>query len=110
MLCESKLPKYFWSEAINTAYYILNHALIRSTLNKTPYELWKGKKPNVGYFYIFGCRCFILNNDKDSLGKFDAKSDEAIFLGYFTSSKAFKVFNKRLLVAEESIHVVFDEN
>ena len=60
-------------------------------------------------FHIFGCHFFILNNGKDSLGKFDAKSDEAIFLSYFTSSKAFKVFNKRILVVEESIHVAFDE-
>ncbi|XP_057986698.1 uncharacterized protein LOC131171245 [Hevea brasiliensis] len=32
-----------------------------------------------------------------------------IFLGYSTSSKAYRVFNKRTLVVEESMHVVFDE-
>ena len=72
-----------------------------------PYELWKDRKLNIGYFHIFGCRCFVLNNDKDSLDKFDAKSDEAIFFGYSTSSKIFRVFNKRTLVVKESIHVVF---
>ena len=51
----------------------------------------------------------MLNNGKYSLGKFDAKSDEAIFLDYSTASKAFRVFNKRTLVVEESIHIVFDE-
>ena len=35
--------------------------------------------------------------------------DEAIFLGYSNTSKAFRVFNKRNLVVEESVHVVFDE-
>ena len=40
---------------------------------------------------------------------FDAKSDEAIFLGFFTSSKVFRVFNKRILVVKKSIHVIFDE-
>ncbi|KAK9031776.1 hypothetical protein V6N11_056065 [Hibiscus sabdariffa] len=45
-----------------------------------------------------------------SIGKFDAKSDEAIFLGYSLNSKAYRVFNKRTLVVEESIHVVFDDN
>ena len=29
MLCESNLPRYFWAKVINTACYILNHALIR---------------------------------------------------------------------------------
>ena len=30
-------------------------------------------------------------------------------MGYSTTSKAFRVFNKRSLVVEESIHVVFNE-
>ncbi|XP_059627686.1 uncharacterized protein LOC132270528 [Cornus florida] len=47
---------------------------------------------------------------KDNLGKFDAKSDEGIFLGYSSRSKAYRVYNKRTLVVVESIHVVFDES
>ena len=38
MLNENALPKYFWAEAVNTACYVLNRALIRPHLNKTPYE------------------------------------------------------------------------
>jgi hypothetical protein len=48
-------------------------------------------------------------NDRDNLGKFDAKSDEGIFLGYSLNSKAYRVFNKRTMVVDESMHVVFDE-
>ena len=50
------------------------------------------------------------NNGKDVLGKFDPGSDEAIFLGYSSHSKAYKVFNKRILCAEESVHILFDES
>ena len=39
----------------------------------------------------------------------DAKSEEAILIGYALNSKAYRVFNKTSLVVEESIHVVFDE-
>ena len=60
-------------------------------------------------FDLFGYRYFILNNGKERLEKFDTKSDEAIFLSYSSSSKAFRVFNKRTLIVEESIHVVFDK-
>ena len=109
MLNEKNLPKYFWAEAVNTSYYVLNRVLLRSILKKTLYELWKNKKPNIGYFKVFGCKCFILNT-KDNLGKFDAKLDVGIFLGYSTSSKAFRVFNKRTMVVEESIHVIFYES
>ena len=39
MLHENNLSKYFWAKAINTTYYVLNRALIRPILKKTPYEL-----------------------------------------------------------------------
>ena len=109
MLNENNLLKYFWVEAVNTSCYVLNRILLRSIIKKTPYELWKNKKPNISYFKVFGCKCFILNT-KDNLGKFDAKSDVGIFLGYLTSSKAFRVFNKRTMVVEKSIYVIFYES
>lgn len=52
----------------------------------------------------------MLNNRKDILGKFDAKANEKIFLGYSTSSKAFKFFNKRPLMIEASVQVTFNES
>ena len=109
ILHENNLPNYFWAEAVNSSCYILNRVLIRSSLDKTPYELWKNKKPNISYFKVFGSKCFILNT-KDNLGKFDAKSNVGIFLGYSSSSKAYRVFNKKTMVVEESVHVVFDES
>ena len=108
MLNENNLPKYFWVEVVNISCYVLNRVLLRPILNKTPYKLWKNKKLNISYFKVFGCKCFILNT-KYNLGKFDAKSDVGIFLGYSTSSKAFS-FNKRTMVVEESIHVIFYES
>ena len=47
MLAGSRLPKKFWAEAINTTCHILNRAMVRPILKRTPYELLKGKKPNV---------------------------------------------------------------
>ena len=60
------------------ACYITNRALIRPLLKKTLYELFRGKKPNVEYFRVFGYKYFVLNNDKDHLKKFDSKPDEGI--------------------------------
>ena len=110
MLSDSSLPKYFWADAVSTACYVSNRVIIRPILKKTPYEIYKGRKPNISHFHIFGCKCFVLNNDKDNLGKFDEKSDEGIFLGYSLSSKAFRIYNKRTLTIEESMHVSFDES
>ncbi|XP_070043163.1 uncharacterized protein [Nicotiana tomentosiformis] len=71
-----------------------------SLLNKTPYELLNGRKPKVTHLRTFGCKYFVLNNSKEALGKFDAKSDEGIFLGYSSQSKAYKVYNKRTQCVE----------
>jgi transposase InsO family protein len=109
MLNETNLPKYFWADAVSTACYVMNRVLIRPILKQTPYEIYKGRKPNISHFHVFGCKCFVLNNGKDNLGKFDAKADEGIFLGYSTSSKAFRIYNKRRMTIEESVHVTFDE-
>ncbi|XP_059281326.1 uncharacterized protein LOC132035021 [Lycium ferocissimum] len=82
----------------------------RSLLEKTPYELLNGRKPKLTYLRAFGCKCFVHNNGKETLEKFDAKSDEGIFLGYSSHSKAYKVCNKRTQCVEESVHVIFDES
>ena len=58
MLAEFKSPFNFWAEAISTACHYSNRLYLRKGLNKTPYEIFKGKKPNVGYFKVFGCKCF----------------------------------------------------
>ena len=99
MLHEYNLPLYFWAEAVNTSCYISNRVFKRPILNQTSYELWNDRKPKISYLRVFGCKCFILNT-KDNLGKFDSQADEGIFLGYSTSSKAYRIFNKRTLVIE----------
>jgi len=109
LLNETNLPKYFWADAVNTACYVLNRVLIRPILKKTPYELFKGRKPNIYHFRIFGCKYFILNNGKDNLGKFDSKADEGIFLGYSSQSHAYRAYNKRTMLIEEIVHITFDE-
>ena len=47
----------------------------------TPYEIWRGKKPNLNNFHEFRNACFILN-DREQRSNFDVKNDEGIFLGY----------------------------
>ncbi|KAI3752793.1 hypothetical protein L2E82_24830 [Cichorium intybus] len=108
MLIFADLPQYFWAEAIATACYTQNRSLIHKHLHKTPYEVINNRKPNIKFFHIFGCRCFIKNN-KDHLSKFESRSDEGIFLGYSFTSAAYRVLNKRTRVIEESTDVHFDE-
>ena len=90
IISEYDLPQYLWAEAVNTACYISNRIYLCKNSSKTSFEMYHSRKPNVAYFKVFGCKCFVLNT-KDNLGKFDAKAYEAIFVGYSTTSKAYRV-------------------
>ena len=88
MLYNKNVARKLWGEAVNTVCHTINKVYFRPSTKKTPYELWKGRKPNVKYFKIFGSTCFILK-DRENVGKFDSRSDEGIFLVYFSTSKAY---------------------
>nr|GEX94817.1 retrovirus-related Pol polyprotein from transposon TNT 1-94 [Tanacetum cinerariifolium] len=109
MLADAKLPITFWAETVNTACYVQNRVLVNKSQNKTPYELFNGRTPTIGFLKPFGCHVMILNT-LENIGKFKEKGDEGYFIGYSMSSKAFRVFNKRTKKVEENLHVEFLEN
>ncbi|GJX75271.1 putative ribonuclease H-like domain-containing protein [Tanacetum coccineum] len=94
MLADSKLPTTFWAEAVNTACYVQNRVLVIKPHNKTPYELFLGRKPALNFMRPFGCPITILNTI-DHLGKFNGKADEGFFVGFSTNCKAFRERRKK---------------
>ncbi|GJW53451.1 putative ribonuclease H-like domain-containing protein [Tanacetum coccineum] len=76
---------------------------------KTPYEILMGRSPNISFMRPFGCSLTILNT-LDQLGKFDGKSEEGYLLGYSTSSKGFRVYNRVTRKVQDCLHVDFLEN
>ncbi|GJW07633.1 reverse transcriptase domain-containing protein [Tanacetum coccineum] len=102
MLADSNLLTTFWAEVVNTACYVQNRVLVTKPHNKTPYELFHGRKPALGFMRPFGCPFTILNTI-DHLGKFDGKAGEGFFIGYSINSKAFRVFNSRTRIVEEIV-------
>ncbi|GJW77776.1 putative ribonuclease H-like domain-containing protein [Tanacetum coccineum] len=109
MLADSKLPTTFWAEVINTACYVQNRVLVVKPHNKTPYELFHGRTPTLSFMRPFGYPVTILNTI-DHLGKFDGKADEGFFVGYSLNSNAFRVFNSRIRIVEENLHIRFSES
>ena len=103
------MARNLWEEAVNTACHMVNRVYFRPGTKKIPYELWKGRKPNIKYFRIFGSTCFIFQ-DRKNVEKFDYRSDEGIFLGYSSTSKAYRVYNKRIMKVMETMNVVIDES
>jgi hypothetical protein len=76
MLHAKKLPNHFWPEAMNTACYIHNRVTLRTGISSFLYELWKGRKPTVKYFHVFGSKCYIFA-DREQRRKMDPKSDDS---------------------------------
>ncbi|GJS53583.1 putative ribonuclease H-like domain, reverse transcriptase, RNA-dependent DNA polymerase [Tanacetum coccineum] len=108
MLTFANLPLFLWAEAIATACFTQNRSIIHKRFDKTPYELINKRKPNIKFFHVFGCRCYLLN-DYDDVGKLKAKGDIGVFVGYSKESAAFRVYNKRTRKIHESVNVNFDE-
>nr|GEV79249.1 hypothetical protein [Tanacetum cinerariifolium] len=96
------------SDAIATSCLTQNRSLVVPRHEKTPYHIINDQKPSVKFFYSFGSLCYIVR-DGENLDKMKEKGDACIFVGYFTQSRAYTVFNKRTRVIVETIHVNFDE-
>nr|GEY64390.1 ribonuclease H-like domain-containing protein [Tanacetum cinerariifolium] len=85
MLANSLLPITFWAEAVNTACYVLNRALVTKPHNKTPYELLNDRSPRLDFIIPFGCPVTILNTF-DPLRKFEGKAEKGFLVGYSVTS------------------------
>ncbi|GJV71240.1 retrovirus-related pol polyprotein from transposon TNT 1-94 [Tanacetum coccineum] len=74
MLSASKLPLFFWAEAIATACYTQNRSIIIPIHEKTAYHIINNRKPSIKHLHIFGCTCY-LTRDGENLDKMKEKGD-----------------------------------
>ena len=110
MLHHKSMDKKYWAEALSTACYIRNRVTSRGIpSNTTPYEIFKGTKPKLSHLRVFGSRCWYAA-PRELVRKLDSRANEAIFLGYATQSKAYKLWDARNCKIVISRNVVFDED
>ena len=74
----------------------------------SPYELWKGRKPNIGYFKMWGCLAYCKNNDLKRT-KLGPRGIKCAFVGYASNIKAYRLLNLESNVIIESRDVEFFE-
>ncbi|KAI8124587.1 Retrovirus-related Pol polyprotein from transposon TNT 1-94 [Lucilia cuprina] len=108
MILYSAVDEILWAEAVNTAVYIRNRSITKILTDKTPFEIWHGKKPNVAHFRIFGSPVVAL--DKTHTKKFSAKGKDYIFVGYSTTAKAYRLFDVKERKIVDKRDVIFCEN
>ncbi|GKB28946.1 retrotransposon protein, putative, ty1-copia subclass [Tanacetum coccineum] len=87
MMNLTTLPLSFWDYALESATHILNMVPTKK-VDKTPYELWYGKVPNLSYLKVWGCEALVKRDTPDKLEQ--------------RSVKYAKFFEKRLISQEIS--------
>nr|GEZ06246.1 hypothetical protein [Tanacetum cinerariifolium] len=103
MLTFVNLPLFLWAEAIATACFTQNRSIIRKRFDKTPYELMNKRIPNIKFFRVFGCRCYLLN-DYEDVGKLKSKGDIRVFVGYSKDSAALEFTTNELESSSSSLN------
>ena len=107
MLMHVKLPTNLWGEALLTACHV--HNRIPSKKTKTsPYEIWKGRKPNLSYLRVWGCIAYYRVPDPKRF-KLGPRALKSVFVGYAENSKAYRLLDKDSKVFIESRDVEFLE-
>jgi hypothetical protein len=75
----------------------------KSLNNKTPFEAWHERKPNVRHLKTFGCVAHV-KKVGPGLDKLSDRSAKMMFIGYESGTKGYRFFNpviKKLVVSTE---------
>ena len=87
--CHANLPNSFWGHALLTAAFTLNRVPSK-TVEKTPYEIWTGRRPSMSFMKIWGCEAYV---KRQVSNKLDPKSDKCFFVGYPKETKGYYFYN-----------------
>lgn len=90
MIIDAGLKIEYWAEAVSTAVHVMNRNPSSVTGN-TPEFLFTGRKPNLRYLKVFGCKAMVHIPKEKRKSKWDEKSKERIFVGYCENTKGYRL-------------------
>lgn len=99
-MSETDLLISFWGHALLSAILTLNRAPTKA-VEKTPYEIWRGKAPGLYFLKIWGCEAYAKRLISDKLAP---KSDKCFFVGDPKETKGYYFYNR----AENKVFVARD--
>ena len=102
MLYQAKLPLNFWAEACSTAVYLHNRSPTTALKDEIPFESLFGRRPDISNLKVFGCVSYVHIPDSQRR-KLDAKAHKAIFVGYPSGVKGYKLYDleKKFIVSRD---------
>jgi hypothetical protein len=108
MLSGVELGQEFWAEPVGTTCYLVNRSPSSALDDKTPHEVWYGKKPSLQHLRVFGCDSYV-HVPKENRSKLDKKVEKCIFIGYKDGVKGYNLWNPETKKTVYSRDVVFRE-
>lgn len=109
MLAEKNLPKECYEEAVNWFVFVQNRSPTLIVKDKTPEEVWSGRKPSIHFFRVFGCIGHV-HVPKALRKKLDNRSIKCVLLGVSEESKVYRLvdpLSKKIYIGRD---VVFSED
>lgn len=94
ILKHMSLPNYLWGEAIRHSTYLLNRIATRILKDRTPYEVYRKTKPNIGHLRVFACIGYA-KVEAPHLKKLDDRSRRLVHLGTEPGSKAYRLLDSQ---------------
>ncbi|CAA9995003.1 unnamed protein product [Nesidiocoris tenuis] len=107
MHAQGDIPQGLWAEMINTAAYILNRTGPSGIVDKSPFELWYGKKPSIKNLRIIGSICYA-HVPKQLRKKLSKKAIKGILIGY-DYNDGYRIWSSSEHRLIRSRDVIFDE-
>jgi hypothetical protein len=77
---------------VGNACYLANRSSSSVSDDKTPQEVWSGKKHSLTHLKVFGCEAYV-HVPKENMSKLDKKDEKCIFIGYKYGLKGYKLWN-----------------
>jgi hypothetical protein len=91
MIHDQNLPMHLWAKESSTVVYVQNRSPHKILGNKTPKEVFIGKKQEVSHLRIFGCPVYI-HLPKEKRTKLEPSGKKGTFVGYSETSKAYRIY------------------
>jgi transposase InsO family protein len=108
MMKAKAVPARLWGEAVMTAVFLLNRALLRSLVGRMPYEAWHGEKSVVHFLRVFDCVAHV-KVTKSNAGKLDDQSTRMVMIRYEAGLKAYRVYDPVANRVHVTRDTVFEE-
>ena len=77
---------------METTCYLVNRSPSSVLEDKTPHEVWIGKKPSLSHLRVFGCDAYV-HDPKEKMTKLDNTFERCIFIVYKDGLKGYNIWN-----------------